>query len=152
MWFPPDDGVDFYDFELEPGGPGSGYNDRTDELRRTILYLVREKNSMLVKLRGLSALREVLQSLYENKVERDRANFFECTSKLGAEISQELVVCAGAGTQLPIRQAKRAEKLQKDEVPAPFKDDKKQDVDGVHNFKVSCFCFSDKCNPIPHRL
>ncbi|KAL9963339.1 hypothetical protein ACROYT_G032533 [Oculina patagonica] len=122
MWFPPEDGAEFYDFELEPRGANEwGCNEQTDELRRLILYLVQEKKAMLVKLRGLSALREVLQSVYA-KQERDQANL------RGAENSQELAVSAGAGNHFPTRQTQRGEKLEKDEGPVSFKDDKKQDV------------------------
>lgn len=145
MWFPPEDGAEFYDFELEPRGADEwGCNEQTDELRRLILYLVQEKNAMLVKLRGLSALREVLQSVYA-KQERDQANL------RGAENSQELAVSAGAGNHFPTRQTQRGEKLEKDEGPVSFKDDKKQDVyTYADSLKVSCFVLDDKCNPIRH--
>ena len=153
MWFPPEDGAEFYDFELEPGGKDEWGCDQTDELRRLILYLVHEKNVMLVKLRGLSALREVLQSRWNAKQGRDKANFSECTSSLqrGAENTQELTVSAKPSYQFPTRQSQRGENLQKDEGPVSFKHDKNQDV-YIHtdSFKVSCFVVNDKCNPIRH--
>lgn len=125
MWFPPEDGAEFYDFELEPGGPDEWEcSEQTDELRRLILYLVHEKNAMLVKLRGLSALREVLQNLH-SKQERDQANQLK-----GAENCQELVT----------RQTQRGEKLEKDSGLVSFKDDEKQDVyTSADILKVSCF-------------
>lgn len=145
MWFPPEDGAEFYDFELEPGGGDEwGCNEQTDELRRLVLYLVHEKNAMLVKLRGLSALREVLQNVYA-KQERDQANL------RGAENSQELAVSAGAGNHLPTRQTQRGKKLEKDKGSVSFKDDKKQDVySHTDSLKVSCFVLDDKCNLIRH--
>lgn len=152
MWFPPEDGAEIYDFELEPGGRVDewGCSDQIDELRRLIVYLVREKNSLLVKLRGLSALREVLQS-HNGKREHEQTNFYECTGRLGAENSQELAVSAGACAQMQTRQIQRGENLEKDEGPASFKDDKKQDVcTYTDSFKVSCFVLDDKCNPIRH--
>lgn len=157
MWFPPEDGAELYDFELEPGGRSDewGYWDQRDELRRLILYLVRENNSLLVKLRGLSTLREVLQSR-NAKREHEQTNFYdvyECigSGKLGAENSQDMAVSAGACAQMQTRQTQRAEKLQKDKVPVSFKDDKKQDVcTSTDSFKVSCFVLDDKCNSIRH--
>ena len=154
MWFPPEDGAELYDFELEPGGRSDewGYSDQRDELRRLILYLVREKNSLLVKLRGLSALREVLQS-HNAKRGHEQTNFYECigSSKLGAENFQELTDSAGASSQMQTRQTQRAEKLQKDEGPVSFKNDKKQDVcTYTDSLKVSCFVLDDKCNSIRH--
>lgn len=148
MWFPPEDGAELYDFELEPGGGDEwGYSDQNEDLRRTILYLVREKNSMLVKLRGLSALRGVLHSLCA-KQKRDQTNFLECTGKVGAEHS---VTNAGAGFQQLTRQPQRGEKLQKGEGPVSFKHDKKQEVYiYTDSSMVSCFVHIDKCNPIPH--
>jgi len=146
MWFPPEDGAELYDFELEPGGRSDewGYRDQRDELRRLILYLVREKNSLLVKVRGLSALREVLQS-HNAKREHEQTNFYECIGNgmLGAENSQELTVSAGACARMQAGQSQEAEKLHKDEGPVSFKDDKMQDVcTYTDSFKVSCFVLS----------
>ena len=155
MWFPPEDGAELYDFELEPGGRPDewGCCDQRDELRRLILFLVREKNCLLFKLRGLSILREVLQSR-NAKREHEQTNFHDCigSGKLGAENFQDLTVSAGACAQMQTRQTQRAEKLQKDEEgPVSFKDDKKQDVcTSTDSLKVSCFVLDDKCNSIRH--
>ena len=154
MWFPPEDGAAELYFELEPGGRTDewGYVEQRDELRRLVLYLVREKNSLLVKLRGLSALTEVLQS-HNGKREHEQTNFYGCTEsgKLGAENSQEVTVSADACAQMHIRQTQKAEKLQKDKGPVSFKNDKKQGYcTNTDSLKVSCFVLDDKCNSIRH--
>ena len=149
MWFPPEEGAELFDFELEPGGGDEwGYSDHNEELRRVILYLVREKNSMLVKLRGLCALRGILQSLC-TEPNREHAIFFEGAGEICAEDS--LVLNADAGLQLPTRKAHRSEKLHRDEKSVTFKHDNTNYVYGnTDSSTVSCFVLIDKCNPIPH--
>lgn len=152
MWFSQEDGSELYDFELEPGGAQEwGYQEQTEELRRTILYLVHENNSMLVKLRGLSALREVLQSL-QVKQERDQAKFCESSiATLGAEKLQERT--PGTYAEPLSRQTQTDENLQEDTEQVCFADDHNQKDECVHmdKLKVSLFCcrLLVKCNPIP---
>ena len=138
MWFSQEDGSKLCDFELEPGaGQHWGCNEQTDELRRVILYLVHENNSMLVKLRGLSALREVLQSHHETQ-KQDLTNFTESSSILGAENSQEL---AGAGAKPLSRQTQGNEKFQEHPEQLCFANGgHQQDVYLYADcLKVSCF-------------
>lgn len=61
MWFLFEEGVEFFDFEFELGGGDEwGYSDYNEELRWVILYLVCEKNFMLVKFCGLCVLWGIL--------------------------------------------------------------------------------------------
>ena len=153
MWFSQQGGSELYDFELEPGGAQIewGCNDQTDELRRTLLYLVHENNSMLVKLRGLSALREVLQRIHV-KQEQDEANFSESALTLGAEKSQGR---AGAGAKPLSQQNHRDEKLQKDiEQVCCSDDDYQQEFYGssqVGSLHIAVLLSLVKCNSIPTR-
>lgn len=140
MWFSQEDGSGIYDFELEPGGIQDWEdNDQTDELRRIIQYLVHENNSLIVKLRGLSTLREVLQNLH-GKREQERTSFSESSSTLGAENSRE--PRAGAGAKPLSWQTHEDERLQGDTEQICFvNSDSPQDV-YVHtdnSGKVSCF-------------
>ena len=136
MWFSQEE----YDYELEPGGIQDWEgNDQTDELRRIIQYLVQENNSLIVKLRGLSVLREVLQTLHE-KQERERTSFSESSSTFrGAENSRE---CAAAGAKPLSLQTRKDERLRRGTEQICFVNgDIPQDI-YVHtdnSEKVSCF-------------
>ena len=142
MWFAPDDGSELCDFVLEAGGAELnewGYSEQTDELRRTILYLVHERNSMLVKLRGLSAMRDVLQHVHSNrKCDLQTTDFYRRTR--GAEHFQGTSVCTGGYLQAgPTTRKGAGNLLRKDDETASLDDDKQW-----INTKVRLFCSHDK--------
>lgn len=75
-WYVPEDGSELCNFELGHSEDAEWDNGQED-LRRTVLYLVRERTSFIAKLRGMYALREFLHD-HDKKFDRcehDQARF-----------------------------------------------------------------------------